>query len=36
LSDNNTDVPPSQFIGFEETTSGNAMPYLDDFSKFMK
>jgi len=36
LSHNNTDVPPSQFIGFEETTSGNAMPYLDDFSKFMK
>jgi hypothetical protein len=34
LSNNND--PPSQFIGFEETTSGNAMPYLDDFSKFMK
>lgn len=35
LSNNNND-PPSQFIGFEETTSGNAMPYLSDFTKFMK
>lgn len=28
--------PPPQYTGFEETTSSNAMPYLNDFSKFMK